>query len=67
VDKAISEEPPLDLEKYCSQMFPWEHSRNRPRLITSDKAAMILAIALVVVVVLLALIRAPLPSCWELL
>jgi hypothetical protein len=66
LDKATSEEPPVDLEKYCCQMFPWEHGSNRPRLIISDKTAMILAVGLVVVVVLLALLRAPLPSCWEL-
>ncbi|MGA8660434.1 MAG: hypothetical protein WB586_30320 [Chthoniobacterales bacterium] len=67
LDKATSDESPLDLEKYCCQMFPWEPSRNRPRLIISDKTSIILAVGLVVVVVLLALLRAPLPSCWELL
>jgi hypothetical protein len=47
-------------------MFPWEQSRNLPRLVISNKIWLILAIALAVIVVLLALVRAPLPSCWEL-
>ena len=59
-------EPLLDLEHYCCQMFPWEQSRNLPRLVISNKIWLILAIALAVIVVLLALVRAPLPSCWEL-
>jgi hypothetical protein len=61
------DEPMLDLEHYCCRMFPWEESRNRPRLVISNKTWLILAIALAVIVILLALIRAPLPSCWELL
>jgi hypothetical protein len=65
--EATGEEPLLDLEQYCCRMFPWEQSRNRPRLVISNKTWLILAIALAVIVILLALIRAPLPSCWELL
>jgi hypothetical protein len=60
------EQPLLDLEQYCCRMFPWERSQNLPRLIISHKTWLILAIGLAVIVILLALIRAPLPSCWEL-
>jgi hypothetical protein len=63
-DESDVEKGPLDLEAYYCRMFPWEYSRNRPQLIIS-KAWAILALVLVTVVVLLALIRAPLPSCWE--
>jgi hypothetical protein len=64
--EATGEEPLLDLELYCCRMFPWEQSRNRPQLIISNKTWLILAVGLTVIVILLALIRAPLPSCWEL-
>ena len=63
--EAVCDEPLLDLGQYCWRMFPWEPSRNRPRLIIANKTWLILAIALAVIVILLALIRAPLPSCWE--
>ena len=65
-EEVARDEPLLDLEHYCCQMFPWEQSRNLPRLVISNKIWLILAIALAVIVVLLALVRAPLPSCWEL-
>jgi hypothetical protein len=55
----------LDLELYCYRMFPWEQSRNLPGLNTSKTALGFLAIVLVLVVLLFALVRAPLPSCWE--
>jgi hypothetical protein len=64
--EATCEESLLDLEQYCCGMFPWEQSRNRPWLVISNKTWLILAIALAVIVILLALVRAPLPSCWEL-
>jgi hypothetical protein len=57
---------PLDLEQYSCRMFPWEQSRNQLRLIGANRAWLILALGLVVLVVLLALLRTPLPSCWEL-
>src|SRR5262249_44436563 len=63
--EGTAEEPLLDLEQYCGRMFPWEQSRNRPRLLISNKTWLILAVVLALIVVLLALIRAPLPSCWE--
>jgi hypothetical protein len=56
----------LDLEQYSCRMFPWEQSRNQLRLIGANRARLILALVLVVLVLLLALFRAPLPSCWEL-
>jgi len=65
--KITGEESVLDLEHYSCRMFPWEQSRNRPRLVISNKTWLIIAIALAAIVVLLGLVRAPLPSCWELL
>jgi hypothetical protein len=64
-EKATGDESMLDLERYRCQMFPWEQTRNQPRLVTSHKIWLILAIALALIVILLALTRAPLPSCWE--
>jgi hypothetical protein len=57
---------PLDLEQYSCRMFPWEQSRNQLRLIGSNCGWLILALGLLVLVVFLALLRTPLPSCWEL-
>ena len=59
------EKGPLDLEAYYCRMFPWEQSPDRPRLIVSHAAWVVLAVVLVLAVILLALTRAPLPSCWE--
>jgi hypothetical protein len=56
---------PLDLEKYACQMFPWEPTTRHPALIESNGIWLILAVGLVLLVVLLALFRTPLPSCWE--
>jgi hypothetical protein len=64
-DESEVEKGSLDLEAYHCRMFPWEQSRNGPQLIISNAAWVILALVLVVIVVLLALTRAPLPSCWE--
>jgi hypothetical protein len=47
-------------------MFPWEQSANQLRLIGTNRGWLILALGLVVLVVFLALLRTPLPSCWEL-
>ena len=57
---------PLDLEQYSCRMFPWERSTNQLRLISVNRAWLVIALGLVVLVVLLALLRTPLPSCWEL-
>jgi hypothetical protein len=46
-------------------MFPWEPMKSQPALIISKRAWVILAIGLVILVLLLALLRTPLPSCWE--
>jgi hypothetical protein len=56
----------LDLGKYSSRMFPWEQIVTAPRLISVHPGWLLLAIGLVALVLLLALIRTPLPSCWEL-
>jgi hypothetical protein len=47
-------------------MFPWEQISTQPRLICADPVWLLLALGLVVLVLLLALVRTPLPSCWEL-
>jgi predicted nucleic acid-binding Zn ribbon protein len=62
----VPETTSLDLEKYSCRMFPWEQSSNQLQLISANRAWLILALGLVVLVVLLALLRTPLPSCWEL-
>jgi len=63
--EGTGEQAVLDLEQYCCRMFPWEQSRNPARLIIANKTWLILAVVLAVIVILLALMRAPLPSCWE--
>jgi predicted nucleic acid-binding Zn ribbon protein len=65
-DESAHENAQVDLEVYSGGNFPWEQTRKQPRLINSKTIWLVLAIALVVIVVLLALVRAPLPSCWEL-
>ena len=55
----------IDLERYTGQMFPWEPSKIVPSLVSGRWAAFILCFALVLIVVLLSLLRAPIPSCWE--
>jgi hypothetical protein len=54
----------LDLRKYDSPMFPWEQPIAQPRLISLNPLWLI-ALGLVVLVLLLAIVRTPLPSCWE--
>jgi hypothetical protein len=65
-DDAASETSLLDLGKYSSRLFPWEQMTTPPRLISVHPIWLVLALGLVVLVLLLALIRTPLPSCWEL-
>jgi hypothetical protein len=55
----------LDLDKYNPRMFPWEPVVAPVRLIGVHSGWLLLALGLVVLVLLLALIRTPLPSCWE--
>jgi hypothetical protein len=64
-DGANRNEAMLDLEKYNCRMFPWEPMTNQPALITSKWTWLLLALGLVALVVLLSLLRTPLPSCWE--
>jgi hypothetical protein len=64
--EAACETSPLDLSKYGSPMFPWEQVSTQPRLICANSVWLLLALGLVVLVFFLALVRAPLPSCWEL-
>jgi hypothetical protein len=64
----ISDRPPgeaIDVERYVAKMFPWEPSKIAPNLVSGRWAALLLCFALVLIVVLLALFRAPIPSCWE--
>jgi hypothetical protein len=56
---------PMDLAKYCSQMFPWEQMTTPPRLIGLNPVWLAFALLLVTLVLLLAFLRTPLPSCWE--
>jgi hypothetical protein len=56
---------PPDLKKYGAQMFPWEQMTVQPRLISLNPVWLALAILLIVFVLLLAFLRTPLPSCWE--
>jgi hypothetical protein len=64
--QAACEISPLDLSKYSFPMFPWEQIATQPRLICAKAVWLFLALSLVVLVIFLALVRTPLPSCWEL-
>jgi hypothetical protein len=64
--EAVDETIPLDPSKYDSRMFPWEQNSIQPRLICANSVWLLLALGLVILVIFLALVRAPLPSCWEL-
>ncbi len=55
----------LDLDKYSARMFPWEQTVTPPRLIGVHPGWLFLALGMVVLVLLLALLRTPLPGCWE--
>jgi hypothetical protein len=57
---------PLDLDEYSSRMFPWEQIVTPSRLISVHPVWLLLALGMAVLVLLLALLRTPLPSCWEL-
>jgi hypothetical protein len=64
-DRTDSNETTLDLEKYTCRMFPWEPIKCQPALINSNWTWLTLAAGLALLVILLALFRTPLPSCWE--
>jgi hypothetical protein len=55
----------IDLSRYTTRMFPWEPSEAVPKLSSGRWWALILCLALVLIVVLLELLRAPIPACWE--
>jgi hypothetical protein len=65
-DEAANETSPLNLGKYAPRMFPWEQMASQPRLIVVNPLWLVLALGLVTLVLVLALLRTPLPSCWEL-
>jgi hypothetical protein len=64
--QTASDAKQLDLCQYSYRMFPWEQSHCGPPLMSANRAWLFLALGLVVLVLLLALLRTPLPSCWEL-
>jgi hypothetical protein len=64
--EAAGETSLLDLSKYDSRMFPWEQNSIQSRLICANSVWLFLALGLVILVIFLALVRTPLPSCWEL-
>lgn len=55
----------IDLGRYTTKMFPWEPSEAVPKLASGRWLALILCLALVLIVVLLELLRTPIPACWE--
>ena len=56
----------LDLGQYSCRMFPWEQGFSAHPLMSANRAWLVLALGLIVLVLLLGLLRTPLPSCWEL-
>jgi hypothetical protein len=65
-----AEEPPpgsqeMDLSRYRGKMFPWEPCELPPALISGRRLALLLCCSLVLIIVMLALLRTPLPTCWE--
>ena len=55
----------IDLSRYRGKMFPWEPCELTPALIPGRRLALILCCGLVLIIVMLALLRTPLPTCWE--
>ena len=55
----------IDLGRYSTNMFPLEASEAVPKLASGRWWALILCLALVLIVVLLELLRTPIPACWE--
>ena len=55
----------LDLNRYTPKMFPWEPTVITPRLLTGPRSWSIFCFGLVLIVILLSLLRTPLPTCWE--
>src|SRR5260370_35921232 len=55
----------IDLNRYSTKAFPWEPSGFTPRLLSHHRSWSIFCLGLILVVVLLSLLRTPLPTCWE--
>jgi hypothetical protein len=55
----------IDVSRYVTKMFPWEPTEIVPKLGSGRRWALILCLALVLIVVLLELLRTPIPACWE--
>jgi hypothetical protein len=55
----------IDVSRYTTKMFPWEPSQITPRLLSRAETWSFLCFGLVLIVILLSLLRAPLPTCWE--
>jgi hypothetical protein len=55
----------MDLGRYVTNMFPWEPTKVVPKLGSGRWCALLLCLALVLIVVLLELLRTPIPACWE--
>lgn len=55
----------IDLTRYNFTMFPWEQADVVPRLLSGRWSYLTLSFGLILIVVLLALLRTPLPTCWE--
>ena len=54
-----------DLAIYSIAMFPWEGKNNRVYLIKNSRIRSACVVALVILIILLAMFRTPLPNCWE--
>jgi hypothetical protein len=55
----------IDVSRYITKMFPWEPSQITPRLLSRAETWSFLCFGLVLIVILLSLLRTPLPTCWE--
>ena len=55
----------IDLNRYTTKIFPWEPSAIIPRLVAPSLVWSAVCVGLILIVVLLSLLRTPLPSCWE--
>jgi hypothetical protein len=55
----------IDLDRYTTKMFPWEPSDVAPRLLSGPQVWPAICVGLVLIVVVLSLLRTPIPTCWE--
>jgi hypothetical protein len=63
--QGIPEAEAPDLAIYSIAMFPWENADNRVYLIKNSRIRSACVVALVILIILLAMFRTPLPNCWE--